>query len=85
MGLSVLAQACGCRIAAEDPCVKRGLRGMPCTGIYVEGLDAGDDDAQRVQRKWQKPIYTAAPTVVYRCLILHTPCDIPDLDMLMVS
>ena len=36
-------------------------------GIYVEGLDAGDDDAQRVQRKWQKPIYTAAPTVVYRC------------------
>ena len=35
-------------------------------GIYVEGLDTGDDDPQRVSRRWLKPIYTAAPTVVYR-------------------
>ena len=35
-------------------------------GIYVEGLDTGDEDAQRVERRWLKPIYTAAPTVVYR-------------------
>ena len=39
----------------------------------MEGLDAGDDDAQRVQRKWQKPIFTAAPTVVYRCVMKCIP------------
>ena len=43
----------------------------------MEGLDTGDEDAQRVERRWLKPIYTAAPTVIYRCAVAlrgHTAC-----------
>ena len=39
---------------------------LQCTGLYVEGIDRSDGDVAALERRWLKPIYTAAPQLVSR-------------------
>ena len=39
---------------------------LQCTGLYVEGMDRSDGDVAALERRWLKPIYTAAPQLVLR-------------------
>ncbi len=36
------------------------------TGTYIEGMVDADDEPDVVERKWLRPLYEAAPTVVHR-------------------
>ncbi|BDA49589.1 hypothetical protein COCOBI_14-2080 [Coccomyxa sp. Obi] len=38
------------------------------TGTYIEGMEDADDEPDVVERKWLRPLYEAAPTVVHRLL-----------------
>ena len=37
-----------------------------CAGLYVEGMETGEEDVAALERRWLKPIYTAAPKLVLR-------------------
>lgn len=39
---------------------------LQCTGLHVEGMDSSDGDVAALERRWLKPIYTAAPQLVLR-------------------
>ena len=32
-----------------------------CSGLYVEGMDSDGEDPASLERRWLKPIYSAAP------------------------
>ncbi|CAK0783434.1 hypothetical protein CVIRNUC_006633 [Coccomyxa viridis] len=38
------------------------------SGLHVEGMDSSDGDVAALERRWLKPIYTAAPQLVLRLL-----------------
>ena len=35
-------------------------------GLYVEGMESKNEDVAALERRWLKPIYTAAPKLVLR-------------------
>ncbi|KAK9904819.1 hypothetical protein WJX75_003114 [Coccomyxa subellipsoidea] len=38
------------------------------TGTYIEGMEDTDDEPDVIERKWLRPVFEAAPTVVHRLL-----------------
>ena len=36
------------------------------SGLYVEGMENGEEDVAALERRWLKPIYTAAPKLMLR-------------------
>lgn len=41
-------------------------------GLYVEGMESGEEDVAALERRWLKPIYTAAPKLVLRYALRAT-------------
>ncbi len=44
-------------------------------GLYVEGMESGEEDVAALERRWLKPIYTAAPKLVLRCAAISPSSD----------
>ena len=59
-----------CRWCCNGQC---GQALLQCTGLYVEGMDRSDGDVAALERRWLKPIYTAAPQLVLRHAQLTVP------------
>ena len=41
-----------------------------CSGLYVEGMDSDGEDPASLERRWLKPIYSAAPKLILRHALL---------------
>ena len=54
-------------LAQSDPCMSEWLTTYRiCAGLYVEGMEGREEDVAALERRWLKPIYTAAPKLVLR-------------------
>lgn len=61
--------AASCRFCAQ---IAVNSNVAASTGTYIEGMEDADDEPDVVERKWLRPLYEAAPTVVHRCFATNT-------------